>query len=255
MSSVGLVVPAFRPNAERLASYVRALDERVAPADIRLELDDPDRETRDALRGLDDLPVTVNAVPYRRGKGAAITSGFDSLDTDVLAFVDADGATPPRSVEAVLAPLLDGDAAIAVGSRRHPDATVLSHQTRARRRMGDAFAWLARRLLDVDLYDFQCGAKAISADAWANVRQHLYEPGFAWDVEFVAMSQALGYSLVEVPVTWEDQPNSTVEPLGAASEMGRALFVARHRSLRLQDHRFHGAFPETTTALVDRQRR
>jgi len=252
MTSVGLVVPAFRPNVDQLSAYVRELDERVGPTAIRIELDDPDRRTVDALRS---LPATVNPVAYRRGKGAAITAGFDELDTDVLAFADADGATPAESVAAVLDPLLDGRAAVSVGSRRHPDATVLSHQTRARRRMGDAFAWLARSLLDVDLYDFQCGAKAISTDAWASVRTHLYEPGFAWDVEFVAMATALGYSLVEVPVTWEDQPNSTVAPIRAASEMGRALFVARHRALRLQNHRLHGAFPETTTALVDRDTR
>ncbi|MFD1512192.1 glycosyltransferase [Halomarina rubra] len=252
MPSVGVVVPAYRPNVEQLSAYVHALDERLAPTEIRIELDAADPETR---RALGDLPVSVGAVSHRRGKGAAITAGFEHLETDILAFVDADGATPVESVADVLAPLVEGTSTVAIGSRRHPDATVLSHQTRARRRMGDAFAWVAGRLLDVDIYDFQCGAKAITAEAWAAVRTHIYEPGFAWDVEFVAVSEALGYDLVEVPVTWCDQPNSTVDPIDAAVEMGRALVVARHRALRLQDHRFHGAFPATTPALVDREPR
>jgi hypothetical protein len=249
MPSVGLVVPAYRPNVDRLSAYVRALDERIAPTTIRIELDDPLPST---LQELDGLPATVATVPYRRGKGAAVTAGFEALDTDVLAFADADGATPAESVADVLAPLLEGRSAVAVGSRRHPDAEVVSHQTRARRRMGDAFARVARRLLDVDLYDFQCGAKAITADAWVAVRDHLYEPGFAWDVEFVAIAGALGYPPVEVPVTWCDQPDSTVDPLRTALEMAQALVLTRHRALRLQNHRFHGAFPTTTTALVDR---
>ena len=252
MSSVGIVVPAFRPDVEQLSAYVDALDDQLAPAAIRIELDDPAESTLRAIDALDSFPATVNTVPYRRGKGAAITAGFEVLDTDVLAFADADGATPAESVQAVIAPLLEGRADVSVGSRRHPDADVVTHQTHARRRMGDAFAWLARGLLGVDLYDFQCGAKAITAHAWEDVRTHLYEPGFSWDVELVAMSGALGYPLVEVPVTWHDKPNSTVAPLRTAAEMARALFVARHRALRLQNHRFHGAFPETTTALVER---
>ena len=255
MSSVGLVVPAFKPDVEQLSTYVGALDEQLAPTTIRIELDDPDESTLRAVEALDSLPATVNVVPYRRGKGAAITAGFERLDTDILAFADADGATPAESIEAVVAPLLEGRAEVSIGSRRHPDANVVSHQTHARRRMGDAFARFARGMLDVDLYDFQCGAKAITADAWATVRAHLYEPGFAWDVEFVAMAGALGYPLVEVPVTWCDQPNSTVAPVRTAAEMARALFVARHRALRLQNHRFHRAFPQTTTALVDRDSR
>jgi hypothetical protein len=121
--------------------------------------------------------------------------------------------------------------------------------------MGDAFARVARRLLDVDLYDFQCGAKAISAEAWTAVRDHLCEPGFAWDVELLAIAQALGYPPVEVPVTWRDQPESTVDPVSTAVEMSRALVLARHRALRLENHRLHGVVPATTTALVDREPR
>jgi hypothetical protein len=66
-----------------------------------------------------------------------------------------------------------------------------SHQTYARRWLGHAFAYLARRLLDVPLSDFQCGAKALTADAWRAVRSHLYEAGFAWDLELIAVANAL----------------------------------------------------------------
>jgi glycosyltransferase involved in cell wall biosynthesis len=241
--SVGVVVPAYRPNVERLSSYVRSLDERLSPDAIRIELDAPEPDTVGALRS---LPADVAVSPRRRGKGAAVTAGFEALDTDVLAFADADGSTPAESIAAVVAPVVSDEADVAVGSRRHPDADVASHQTFARRHLGDGFAWLARSLLDVELYDYQCGAKALTREVWTDARAHLYEAGFAWDIEFVAVAAALGHRVVEVPVRWEDQPGSTVSPVRTTLRLGRGLVVARHRARLLRDDRVH--------ALIDARR-
>ncbi len=251
--SVGLVVPAYRPDVEQLASYLAALQETLELDAVRIELDDPDEAVAAALG---DLDAEVHAVPYRRGKGAAITAGFEALETDVYVFADADGSTPAASLAEVVEPVVAERADLAVGSRRHPDATVATHQTLARRYMGDTFAWLARRLLEVPLYDYQCGAKAISAPAWGTVRDHLYEPGFAWDVELVAIAGACDLRVAEVPIEWEDHPGSTVSPIRTAVALARALVAARHRAKRIRDSRLHRAIAsqrEEPTALVDQE--
>ena len=251
--AVGLVVPAYRPDVERLAAYLAEIRERLDPAVIRVELDAATPDVREALAA---VPATVNAVPYRRGKGAAVTAGFEALETDVLAFADADGSTPAGSLAAVVDPVVDGTTDLAVGSRRHPEASVASHQTFARRFMGDAFAAVARRLLDVPLYDYQCGAKAITAEGWAQVRQHLYEPGFAWDVELIAIAGAVDLTVREVPIAWEDHPGSTVSPVRDSVALARALLRARHRARQLQDDRLHTAIASARrepTALVDEE--
>ena len=250
--SVGIVVPAYEPDVERLSAYVDALRDRLAPDEIHIELDAADAAVVDALS---ELPVTVHAVPERRGKGAAITCGFETIDSDVLVFADADGSTPPDSLADVLDPLLDGRADLSVGSRRHPDSVIGSHQTYARRWLGDGFAWLARRLLDAKLYDYQCGAKAITRDAWTGVREHLYEPGFAWDIELIAMAGALDRRIVEVPITWHDQPDSTVSPVATAIDLGRELLISRHRAKLLRNSTVHAAiasYRSRPSALVDR---
>jgi len=254
MRSVGIVVPAYDPNVEVLVSYLGALRETIQPERLHVELDAGSAATVAAIR---DAGATVNDAAERRGKGAAITAGFEALETDVLAFADADGATPASSLSDVVSPVRDGDADLAVGSRRHPDATVASHQTLARRFLGDAFAWLAGRLLDVDLYDYQCGAKAITSEGWAQVRDHLYEPGFAWDVELVAMAAALDLRVREVPIEWEDQPDSTVSAVETSIALFRALLVSRHRSKRLRDSQLHEAIAarrDEQPALVERHR-
>jgi len=251
-ASLGIVVPAFDPDVERLTTYVSELDERFPDAQIHIELDAPGAGIVEALT---DLPASINAVPYRRGKGAAVTAGFERLDTAVLSFVDADGSTPVDSLAAVLEPVLSGRAALAVGSRRHPQADVESHQTFARRFLGDGFAWLAGKLLTVSLSDYQCGAKAITRAGWEQIREHLYEPGFAWDIELIAMAGAFDLRVEEVPIRWEDQPNSSVAPIRTTIRMGRTLLAVRHRAKRLADDSLHQAIADrrgAPTALVDR---
>ena len=234
--TVGIVVPAYRPDVAVLRRYLDMLGAVVDPDVLCVELDSPTAAVRESL---EETQADVHVSERRRGKGAAITHGFENLDTDVLAFADADGSTPAESIEDVVAPVRAGRTDLAVGSRRHPDADVRSHQTILRQHLGDAFAWLGRRFLDVPLYDYQCGAKAMTRETWAGVRDHLYESGFAWDIELVAMADALGRSIEEVPVAWEDHPDSTVDTSQAVPELLSALVSARHRARRLNGDPIH----------------
>jgi hypothetical protein len=229
--SIGIVIPAYEPDVPQLVSYVDSLRSVIRPKEIRVELD---AVRSDSLADrLSDAPVDLHRSPERRGKGAAITHGFERLDTEVLAFADADGSTPATSLADVIRTLDAVD--LSVGSRRHPNAIVESHQTIVRRFLGDGFAWFARQFLTVDLYDFQCGAKAVTLDAWREVREHLREPGFAWDLELVATAAALERSINEVPVRWQDHPDSTVAPVSTTVDLARALFEIRRRTKRLSD--------------------
>lgn len=237
MTSLGIVVPAFRPDAERLASYLRDLDAELGPETIRVELDAPDEGIERTLSALDVPPLEVNAVAHRRGKGAAITAGFEALSTERLAFADADGSTAAAELARVVGALDRSD--VAAGSRRHPDSTVVGHRTLVRRLLGDGFAWVARRALDSSLYDYQCGAKALTADTWRTVRPHLYEGGFAWDIELIAVASAVDRRIVEVPVRWEDHPDSTVSTVDTTLRLARALVTSRHRARLLRENRLH----------------
>lgn len=245
-ASVGIVIPAYRPNLDRLVEYVFDLEEALDPEGIRIELDAPETY---AMGRLGTVPAVVNAAPYRRGKGAAITAGFEALETDILAFVDADGSTPASELGRIIDAIDEENSPIAVGSRRHPQSRVRAHQTRGRRLLGDVFPWLARQVLDVSLADFQCGAKAMTAPAWNEVKGHIYAAGFAWDVEMIAVARALDIPLAEVPIEWEDRPGSTVSPLRTPVELLYGLWTARRRANSLA-----GTGRDETAASDVRQR-
>lgn len=232
---LGVVVPAYRPDVDRLVAYVEELVETLSPAVVLVELDEPSSGDVETLRA---SSATVHVADRRRGKGAAITHGFERLNTDLLAFADADGSTSADMLGQVVAALRDG-ADVAVGSRRHPDAVVETHQTHLRRRLGDTFAALSRAALDVPLYDFQCGAKALTDAAWRRVRNHVYEGGFAWDLELLAVAQAQGLEIREVPIRWADREGSTVDTVRTTADMLRALVSVRHRVKRLEGSTLH----------------
>lgn len=235
-ASVGVIVPAFKSDISQLSQYLRAIQEHIEPEQIIVEIDVPSQKT---VSQLSDLPAEISRHTTRRGKGAAITTGFEKLDTDILAFADADGSTPANELRSIIDSVRTGPADIAIGSRRHPDSDVRSNQTIARRYMGDVFARLAKSLLKADFYDFQCGAKAISNDSWDQLRDELYEPGFAWDLELIAIAEQNNLLIEEIPIEWYDKPQSTVDPIRTSIDMIRALLLIRHRIGLSQNSIFH----------------
>ena len=52
-----------------------------------------------------------------RGKGSAIRKSLEVVDADVLVFMDADGSHDPADIPKLAAPVVRGDADLAVGSR------------------------------------------------------------------------------------------------------------------------------------------
>lgn len=236
--TVGVVIPAYNPDTTVLTAYVKALQDSVADT-VHVELDAPS----ESVLGITHCADSINIAPERRGKGQAITDGFNALSTDILAFADADGSVPLTSVDSVISPVRRGTADLAIGSRRHPDAVIKTHQTRLRRRMGDVFAVLARHTLPTAVYDYQCGMKALSAGVWEALRP-IHESGFAWDLELIAMAGAMNYHIEEVPITWDDDPDSTVDPLPTAINMLKSLLTIRHRVRTFNGGRIHSVLSQ-----------
>lgn len=225
--SLGIVIPAYDPDILTLENYIKKIRAVIDPEEIRVEIDTPRQLHVDRL---DEVADSINVATTRRGKGGAIMEGFDTLEAEVLAFADADGSVPANSLKEIIRQISEGTADVSIGSRRHPSSHIVAHQTIVRRVLGDAFAFGARKMLPTQCRDYQCGAKAICAEAWEDVGIHCYEPGFAWDLEFVSVAGSLGYEIAEVPVEWEDHPNSTVDPISTSIELGTALFDVRRRT-------------------------
>jgi cellulose synthase/poly-beta-1,6-N-acetylglucosamine synthase-like glycosyltransferase len=95
-STVGIIIPAYAPDILVLEQFINDIRDVISPEVIRVEIDTPRRAHVNRLKEVVDEVSVSNS---RRGKGAAIMEGFDSLDTDICVFADADGSVPAESVE------------------------------------------------------------------------------------------------------------------------------------------------------------
>jgi hypothetical protein len=150
----------------------------------------------------------------------------------MVAFVDADAATPPTELRRLVDAVAAG-ADLAIASRRHPAAVTPCARPRSRRLTSAGFAFGIRRLFGLRFHDTQCGAKVIRRTALQQVLPLLSSRDFLIDVDLLVTAQSLGFEVVELPTIWLDQCGSQLRPVSDARRM--ALSALRlwvhHRTL------------------------
>ena len=155
----------------------------------------------------EDARVQCRVYP-KLGKGGVLMESFRCCDADWVAFVDADGATPPRELSRLLDTAMRADGAIA--SRRHPASFTPAPRGRGRQLTSWAFVTAVRVLFRLPYSDTQCGAKVLRGDALRQVLPFLSSRDFLIDVDLLAVAGRLGLRIEEVPTVWVDQAGSKV---------------------------------------------
>ena len=208
---ITIVIPAFNEEQRLPASLDRTiafLAEQPYPGEIIVVDDGSTDGTAGVVRHrIEVAPANVRLRLLQhetnQGKGAAIRTGCLAAAGTYVFFIDADVATPPEESLKLLE-LLQGGAAVVIGSRIQPDGSDMREsQPPSRRRMGSMFTRL-RKLLRVlpDIDDTQCPMKGFRREAAQSIfaRQRLH--GWIFDAEVLHIARMQGYGIVEVPVTW-----------------------------------------------------
>ena len=207
---LSLVVPAYNEE-RRIAESMRRIGAYLAGQSFSTEVVAVDDGSESA--GREALEAAVAALPKavagriehhatNRGKGAAVRTGALAAHGQYVAFIDADLATPPEDLTALIA-ALDGGADVAVGVRNQPGGDDMrDRRGLARRLAGKGYAWFMRHLLMPDVSDSQCPLKAFRRE-WAQ-RLFLLQriDTWAFDAELLFLARKLGLRVEQVPVTW-----------------------------------------------------
>jgi dolichyl-phosphate beta-glucosyltransferase len=174
-------------------------------------------ETCEMLSALVALaPDEISMLPLspNRGKGEAVRHGMlQALDANpsVIAFIDADLATPVDEVVRLIALAHDSDADALIGSRiRHLGNDI--DRKLARHLLGRVFATVASLTLEAPVYDTQCGAKFFRvSETLQRVLEEKFHSRWAFDVELIGRLMAENATIVEVPLKrWVDVPGSKI---------------------------------------------
>ena len=141
-------------------------------------------------------------------------------------FCDADMSTPIEEITNFLKNMKDVD--IAIGSRRLKGAHLVQRQPWAREGMGRVFSLLVRIFTLRGFLDTQCGFKMFKGEAADNIFPRQTILGFGLDVEVLFIGiKRFGYKAREIPVTWNDAPNSHVRLVSDPIIMFLDLFRIR----------------------------
>ena len=133
------------------------------------------------------------------GKGDAVRTAIREATGDVIVFVDADGSHATEDIPALLAPVLNGEADLVVGSRPRGGSDEMTGDV-------DRFVrWLGQQIIilginyrfDVRLTDSQNGFRAIRRDVAADLG--LRENITTIEQEMVMKVLRKGYRAAEVP--------------------------------------------------------
>jgi hypothetical protein len=213
----GVTIPALTPDYAELCAYIDALRSSIDhPLHVHLELDSPNGipgPMRPRLRTAVDTLTCSRTV---RGKGAAVHAGLDHLfdaGCDRIGFLDADGAVAPESA----ARLFRAKAPVAIGTRWRASPFERTDRPLVRRATSATLRVACRVVGGPTLVDYQCGGKVLDAAAWVAVRDHLDEPGFAWDLQLVSVVDALDLPIAELPVEWANGSTTTTSARSAWS--------------------------------------
>lgn len=195
---LSVIIPVYN-EAKNVQEIVKRVQASRRAAEI-IVVDDGSRDgTRDILKKLDGKrKVRVVLHEKNQGKGAAVVTGINAAQGDVLLIQDADLEYDPRDYPAMLRPIEEGLADVVYGSRFLGAAhrvTMFWHQL-----ANKMLTLMTNILYDSILTDMETGYKVF--------RRHVLEgmtikaKRFNFEPEFTAKVLKRKYRIFEVPITF-----------------------------------------------------
>lgn len=236
--ALSLIIPAYN-ESQRLPPYLEEIRTYLGQHyRTNYEVIVVDDGSSDQLTSiLSELSVTwtqLRSVRHRRnlGKGAAVRTGVLTARGSRMLYADADGATPIDQ-ELPLREAIGGGADVAIGSRLIEDKTVQRKRSWYRALIGRAFASAARLVLGLRVRDTQCGFKMLRAGPAKRLFKLSQEKGYLFDLEILVLAKQCGYSVIEVPISWADQPGSRLRMRRECCRIWMDLWRIRRRVARM----------------------
>ncbi len=166
-----------------------------------------------------------------RGKGYSVRRGVEEARGEIILFTDADLSSPITEGPLLIAPIAEGRADVAFGSRALNRELIGVRQSIIRDFGGRVFNLLLRAITGLKFKDTQCGFKAFRREAALPVFRLQSIERFGFDPEILYIARKRGLPMLEVPVRWNHADDSKVSYLRDSIDMFLDLIRIRLRDL------------------------
>lgn len=212
MTTVAIVIPVYNEEAALPGSIARLRDFLSTNLKHDWHIVIADNASTDKTWGIAQSLAKQypDVVPFhidQKGRGRALRKVWLESKADVVSYMDVDLSTDldafPKLVQAIL-----DSADIAIGSRLKRS----SKTTRGLKRefTSRCYNLLIKMMFFTKLSDAQCGFKAVSRDCAQKILPLTINNEWFFDTELLLLAMKNGYKIAEIPVTWVDDPGTTV---------------------------------------------
>lgn len=197
---IAILIPCYNEELT-VADVVRQFRAALPYADIYVF----DNNSTDRTAEIARQAGAIVRYERRRGKGYVVQSMFREVEADIYIMVDGDGTYPSVSVHELLAPILDHDADMVVGSRLHDRS---QSQFKNLNRLGNRFLRsLLNTVFRVKLTDVLSGYRAFNRKFVEGIP--LFGGGFEIEVELTIKALQRGFQILEIPVDLGQRPEGS----------------------------------------------
>lgn len=218
--SLNIVIPVYNEESElsdSVTTLCRFAGEHLSDFDWIITIVDnasTDR-TLSIARELSRKDQRVRMIHLdQKGRGRAVKFAWESTPTDYVAYMDVDLSTDLKHLPAIVHALGRGYD-IAIGSRNARGARVYGRSF-LRTITSKGYILLVKLFFWVHFSDAQCGFKAATRKTVKLLIPRVVDNEWFFDSEFLVLAEKLGLRIYEEPVTWIDNPGSTVRVMKTA---------------------------------------
>ena len=223
---LSIVIPCF--NEEKIIqNSVNKINSWVALKKIKTEIILVNNKSTDnTLKKLKELEILENIFVLNedtRGKGFAVKKGLEFCNFGRVLILDADLSTDIAEFKLNWLKLKN---TLIMGSR----SLGIEINTPIKRKIsGKVFNFIVRSIFKFNIKDTQCGFKYISSDDISSIAKEISFSGFSYDIDLINICKNLGYNILEVPVTYKFNENSSVSLIRDSYLMLRDLFLLKKK--------------------------
>lgn len=231
MATIDVVIPVYNEERALAGSVAQALAFfdahpehawRIVVADNASI--DRTLEVARALEAQHPGRVVVLHIPVK-GRGIALREAWLTSPADVVAYMDVDLSTDLAHLPALVDPIAAGEVDVAYGTRLHRESR--TNRSFKREFISRSYVLILRALAGLRVTDAQCGFKALSREAARSLVPLVRDNAWFFDSELLIVAQANGYRLCEVPVRWEEDPDTRVRIVKTAIDDLRGIWRLR----------------------------
>ena len=164
----------------------------------------------------------VVVLPRHQGLAKAFLAGIDaslSVGADIIVNTDADNQYCANDIPKLIAPILEGQAELVIGTR--PIATV-EHFSWTKKRLQRLGSWVTRKISNTEVQDAPSGFRAMSREAAR--RLHVFN-GYTYTIETIIQAGLKGMAVVSVPVRTNNHLRPSRLIRGPWSYLGRQVLT------------------------------